>query len=252
MCKFQIQACVPEERYKTKENDPSFGNLIPVPFQITASIKGKGRAVGRALPPPIADIDEDTIIPDSELEFQDLGNATQDESSGDDFVPEEGSQSDVPQDEDSDFSLRVSKATPGDLTRPPYQKAGPSSKKPRGRKSTANVHSEVEPDSSGTEDLFVFDTKAPQRKKAARTKGKSRKNLLAPRRRRGRQSESDESDQESGGLLESSGDDAKPPPRDLEPHETYALIRAAHRKMRKRLGRKLTPVRLGIVHSKSL
>lgn len=202
-----------------------------------------------ARPQLTSDPDEDEIIPDSELEFEELENPVRDESSGDssdDFVPEESSQSDVPPDEESDVPVRVSKATPSTSTRPSSSKAGPSSKTSRGRRSTAKVQSDFS-DLSGTDDSFSTSLKAPRKKKAASTRGKGRTKVVYSRRRGRRRSESDESDGESDNsddLLEPSDDDAKPPPRGLQPQEILKLIRAAQRRMRKKLGRKLTLVRL--------
>jgi hypothetical protein len=58
----------------------------------------------------------------------------------------------------------------------------------------------------------------------------------------------------SDGLLEPSDDDAKPPPKGLGPHQTYGLIKVAERRMRKKLGRKLTLVRppLATLHRSEL
>lgn len=180
------------------------------------------------------------------------------ESSGDssdDFVPEESSQSDVPQDEESDVPLRVSKATPNTPTRSSFSKAGPSSKTPR---SFAKAQSEMDSsDPSDTDDSFVADMNAPQRKEASVTKVKGRRNAPQPRRRSeprrrgGARPKKDESDGESDntdGLLEPSDDDAKPPPKGLQPHQTLSLVKAAQRRMRKKLGRKLTLVRFDPVY----
>jgi hypothetical protein len=206
-----------------------------------------------------SDPEEDEIIPDSELEFEDLENAVQNESSGDssdNFIPEESSQSDVSQDDEPNIPIRAPKATPNTSTRPSSSKAGPSSKTSRGRRSAAKAQSEADSsDLSGTDDSFTVHMKAHRRKKAAPTRGKGRRNVVYPRRRGGRRSESIESDGESDnsdGLLEPSDDDAKPPPKGLQPHEILKLIKVAQRRMRKRLGRKLTLVRLRIVYSSSL
>ena len=212
--------------------------------------------------PPSSDL-EDEIIPDSELEFQDLEVVAQNESSedsGDDFVPGETSQSDVPQEQDSDVPLRLTTAVASTSTRPSSSKAGTSSKIPRGRKSTALALSEAESsDSSDAENLFAA-RKVPRGRRAAPTRGMGRRGApqfrrpSGPRRRRGGRAESDESDQESGSsdvLLEPSDDDAKPPPKGLQPHETHALIKAAHRRMRKKLGRKLTIVGPSIAYPRS-
>lgn len=209
------------------------------------------------LPPPSSDLDDDEIVPDSELEFEDLEDVVQNESSGDssdDFVPEESSESDAPQDQGSDVPLRMSMATPDTVTRPSFSKAGPSSKASRGRRSTARAQSEVDlSDLSDSDDSVAASKKAPQKKIVVPTRRKGRRGATSPRgppvrrRGRGRRAEGDESDQESDisdGLLEPSDDDAKPPPRDLQPEQIRALIKATERRLRKKLGRKLTMVRL--------
>jgi hypothetical protein len=202
-------------------------------------------------PLPSPDLDEEEIVADSELEFEDLENIVQNEASGDssdDFIPEESSQSDVSQDD-----VPLSVTAPNTFTQPSSSKAGPSSKTLKGRRSTAKTKYETElSGSSDMEDSFATSKKAPRKNKAAPAKGKGRRGV--PRRRRGRYPESDESDQESndsGGLLESSDEDVKPPPRGLQPLETLALIKAAERRMRKKLGRKLTLVRPSIACQKS-
>lgn len=212
--------------------------------------------MAKPLPPPSSDLDDDEIVPDSELEFEDLEDAIRNESSdgsGDDFVPGESSQSDVPQDQESDLPLRVSMATTNTSVRPSSSKAGPSSKTSRGPRSAAKSRSEMKSsDSYDSDDSIALSKRAPRRKQAAPAKSRGRKGTApprrppGPRRRRGRHAESDGSDQEtniSDGLLEPSDDDAKPPPKGLEPHQTHALIKAAERRMRKKLGRKLTMVR---------
>ena len=220
------------------------------------SVKGKGRTVARPRLTP--DLDQGEIVPDSELEFEDLETAVQNESSGDssdDFVPEESSQSDAPQDEESDVPYRVGKPVLDSFARPSSSKAGPSSKTSRGRRSAAKTQADSS-DPSDTDDSFVADTNVSRRKKAASTKVKRQKKAVrprrpGPRRRGGRRSESEESDGEFGNsdnLLEPSDDDAEPPPRGLQPHETLALIKAAQRRMRKKLGHKLTLVRLAILY----
>jgi len=213
--------------------------------------------VARFLQPPSSDLDDDEIVPDSELEFEDLEDIVQNESSdnsSDDFVPEESSESDAPQDQESGVPLRVSMATVNTSARPSSSKAGPSSKASRGRRAAAVAQSEAE--SSGSSDLddsAVAGKRAPQKKKAVpairRGRGGAapRRGPPVPRRGRGRRAEDDESDQESdmsGSLLEPSDDEAKPPPKGLDPHQTRALIKVAERRMRKKLGRKLTIVRL--------
>jgi hypothetical protein len=207
--------------------------------------------VAEPLPTPCLDLDADEIVPDSELEFEDLKNAVQDEHSGDssdDFVPDESSQSDVPQGDDSAVPLRISKATASTSARPFSSKGAPSSKSLTGRRLFANAHSEVDSsEPSDTDDSFVDTKKASRRKKAAPTRGKGRRGPQ-PQRRRRREAESAESSNSSDGLPEPSDDDARPPPRSLQPNETLALIKAAHRKMRKKLRRKLTPVRFSIPH----
>ena len=209
------------------------------------------------------DMDEDEIVPDSELEFEDLEHTVQNESSGgssDDFVPDESSQSDAPQDEESDVPVRISKATLNTSARPSSSKAGPSSSASKGRRSTTKVQFEADSsDPSDTDDPLVARTNAPQRRASAPTRGKGRRNAVQPRRRpgpqrrRGRRSESDESEScgepdNSDSLLEPSDDDAQPPPKDLLPNERLVLIKVALRRMRKKLGRKLTLVRLSIVY----
>lgn len=211
-----------------------------------------------AKPQLTSNLEEDEIVPDSELEFEDLENEAQNESSGDssdDFVPEE---SDVQQDEESDVPLRATLNTP---TRPSSFKAGSSSKTLRGRKLSAMSQSEADSSNlSDPDDSFVANMSAPRRKEATTTRGKGRRNAVqrrhpGPRRRGGKRSGRDESDElseDSDGLLEPSDDDAKPPPKGLQPHETLALIKAAQRRMRKKLGRKLTIVRLSIIYSLTL
>lgn len=239
------------------------GRLIPSSFQATADVKGKGRAVARLLPPPGSDLDDDEIVPDSELEFEDHEEAVQIESSGgssDDFVPEESSDSDVQQDREPDVPVRVSMATLSTSTRPSSSRAGPSSKVSGGLGLTAKTYSEAESsDSSGPEDSTAASKAAPRRRKAAPVVRKRRvgaappRRPLAPRRGRGRRAEDDESGQESDasdGLLEPSDDDAKPPPKGLQPHQTRALIKVAERRMRKKLGRKLTIVRFSTTYMK--
>jgi len=207
--------------------------------------------VAGPLLPPRRDLDEEEIVPDSELEFEDLENAPRNESSGgsgDDFIPEENSQSDFSQNEDSDASFRLSKTTPKGHARPSSSKVGSSSKPRGGRRPTTKTQSDG--DFSDSPDSSVAGAQAPQRKKAVPTKGKGRRNAAPPRRPRGsrrrgreRQSEKEESDkgsESSDGLLEPSDDDAKPPPKDLHPHQTLALIKSVQRRMRKKLGRKLT------------
>lgn len=213
-----------------------------------------------------SDIDECEIVPDSELEFEDLENAAQNESLGessDDFVPEESSQSDVPQDGESDVPLRMPKAILNTFTRPSSSKAGPSSKALRGRTSIAKAQSEADSsEPSDTDDSPISSTNAPRRG-AVTTRGKGRRNHPQSRRRavprgrkRGRRPRSDESvDGEfdnSDGILEPSDDDAKPPPKGLQPHETLGLIKVAQRRMCKKLGRKLTLVRPSIARSRPL
>lgn len=210
------------------------------------------------LPPPSLDLDEDEIVPDSELEFEDLENAVQNEASGDssdDFVPEGSSQSNISED-DVPLSTTIS----NNFARPSSSKAGPSSKTLKGRRSVVRAQPEADlSDWSDTEDSFVTSAKAPRRNKAAPKVGKGRKSAPQPRRRRrpqrGRHPESDESDQapdNSDDLLEPSDEDAKPPPRGLHPHQTHSLIKAAERKMRKKLGRKLTLVLPSITSQNSL
>lgn len=209
--------------------------------------------MGRPPPPPVSDLDDDEIVPDSELEFEDLEDEVQGESSddsSDDFVLEESSQSDVSQEQEPDPPLSVSMATPNASVRPSSSKASSSSKTPRGRGPAARTQSEVEP--SDSDDSIVVSKKAPRRKQAAPARGKGRRGA-APARRppgrrrgRGRRAESDESNRESDisdGLLEPSDDDSKPPPKDLEPKQIHDLIKAAERRMRKKLGRKLTLAR---------
>lgn len=213
--------------------------------------------MARLLPPPTPDLDDSEIVPDSELEFEDLEDAVQNESSdgsSDNFVPEESSESDVQQDQESDVPLRMSMATPNTSARPSSSKAGPSPKASRGRRSAVKIQSEVEPlDSDDSDDSIVAGKKAPQRMQTAPARRKARGGIIPSRRPsgsqrgQGRRAEDDESDQESGisdGLLEPSDDDAKSPPKGLDPHQTRALIKAAERRMRKKLGRKLTVVRL--------
>ena len=232
------------------------GHLISSFVQVTAGVKGKGRAVAKPLPPPGSDLDDDEIVPDSELEFEDLEDVIQIESSddsGDDFVPGESSQSDVPQDRESDVPLRVSMATPSTPVRPSSSKAGPSSKTSRRPISAAKTQSEMESsDSSDSDDSILISKKTPRRRQVtpARSRGKrgavQTRRPPGPRRKRGRRAESDQSDQEfdiSDGFLESSDDDASPPSKGLDPHQIRALIKVAERRMRKKLGRKLTVVR---------
>ena len=212
--------------------------------------------MAKPLPPPNSDPDDDEIVPDSELEFEDLEDTIQIESSddsGDDFIPEESSQSDVPQDQGSDLPLRVSLATTNTSTRPFSSRAGPSSKTSRGPRSAAKIQSEVESsDPDDSDDSIAISKRAPRKKQAAPVRSRGRKSaapprrLRGPRRGRGRRAESDETDQEtdiSDGLLEPSDDDAKPPPKGLQPHQIRAWIKDAERRMRKKLGRKLTLVR---------
>jgi len=221
---------------------------------VTSGIKGKGSAVARPLPPPRCDLDDDEIVPDSELEFKDLEDVVQNESpddSDDDFVPGGSSQSDVPQDQEPDLPLRMSMATTNTPVRPSFSRAGPSSKTSRGSKLAAKTQSEVESsDSYDSDDSIALSKKAPLRKQAAPVRSRGRKGAAPPRRPsrrgRGRRAQSDESGREtdvSDGLLEPSDDDAKPPPKGLEPHQTHSLIKTAERRMRKKLGRKLTMVR---------
>jgi len=221
---------------------------------VSPGIKGKGSTVARPLPPPRSDLDDGEIVPDSELEFKDLEDVIQNESpddSDDEFVPGESSQSDAPQDREPDLPLRVSMATTNPSVRPSSSRAGPSSKTSRGPKLAAKTQSEVESsDSYDSDDSISVSKKAPRRKQAVPVRSRGRKSAAPPRRpsgrRRGRRAQSDESGQETGisdGLLEPSDDDAKPPPRGLEPNQTHALIKAAERRMRKKLGRKLTLVR---------
>lgn len=210
--------------------------------------------MARPLPPPRCDLDDDEIVPDSELEFEDLEDVAQNESldgSDDDFVPGESSQSDVPQDQESDLPLRVSMATTNTPVRSSSSRAGPSSKTSRGPRLVVKTESEVESsDSDDSDDSIAVSKKAPLRKQVAPVRNRGRKGAAPPRRPsrrgRGRRAQSDESDQGtdvSDGLLEPSDDDAKPPPKGLEPHQIHALIKAAERRMRKKLGRKLTMVR---------
>ena len=182
------------------------------------------------------------------------------DGSSDDFVPGESSESDAPQDGESDVPLRMSMTTPNISTRPSSSKAGPSSKTSGGRRSIAKTQLEVESsDPSDSDDSTLVNTKAPRGKKAAPVRRKERRGAAPPlrppvrRRGRGRRAESDESDQESDisdGLPEPSDDDAKPPPKGLQPQQIRSLIKAAERRMRKELGRKLTLVRslLPILH----
>ena len=220
--------------------------------------------MARPLSPPGSDPEDDEIVPDSELEFEDLEDAVQNESSddsGDDFVPGGSSQSDVPQDQEFDLPPRVSTATPNTPVRP-SSKAGPSSKTSKGRRSAARTQSSEESSDPSDSDDSIFDSrKAPRKKQAAPARSKGRKGaaptrrLPGPRRKRGRRAESDESDNEtddSDGLLEPSDDDAKPPPKGLEPRQIHALIKAAQRRMRKKLGRKLTIVQSSIACPKLL
>lgn len=257
MCKFLLRGCFPRGRYNSKETLYQLGCLISSPFQATAGIKGKGRVVAKPLPPSSSDLDDDEIIPDSELEFEDLENAVQNESSddsSDDFVPEGSSESDVPQDRESDVPLGVSMATPNNSTRHSFSRAGPSSKPVRGRGPAAKMQFETEsPDPDDSDDSIAPSKKAPRRKQTAPARRKGKSAAAAPRRPdapgrgRGRRAKSDESDQDSDindGLLEPSDDDAKPPPSDLQPHQLRTVIKAAERKMRKKLGRKLTMVQL--------
>jgi hypothetical protein len=214
--------------------------------------------VAGPLPLPSLDLDEGEIVPDSELEFEDLENAVQNEASGDssdDFVPEESSQGDL-----SDDGVPLSTTIPNTFARLSSSKAGPSSKSLKGRRSTVKAQSEADlSDWSDTEDSFVTSEKVSRRNKAAPKMGKGRKSAPQPRqrrrRRRGRHPESDESDQESDNsdnLLEPSDEDTKPPPRGLHPHQTQSLIKAAERKMRKKLGRKLTLVLPSIAYQNRL
>ena len=211
----------------------------------------------RHLQPPSSDLD-DEIVPDSELEFEDLEGVVQNESSdssSDNFVPEESSESDVPQDRGSSLPLRVSMATTDTPARPSSSKAGPSSRASRGHRSTAVACSEAESsDSSDSDDSATASKRAPRKKKATpamrRARGgiTTRRRPPVPRRGRGRggRAEDDKSGQESDvsdGLLEPSDGEAKPPPKGLDPHQTRALIKVAERRMRKKLGRKLTVVR---------
>jgi len=211
--------------------------------------------VARPLPPSSSDIDNDEIVPDSDLEFEDLEDVIQNESlgdSGDDFVPGESSESDAPEDRRSDVPLRVSMATPSASTRPSSSKAGPSSKTWGGRRSAAKTQHGVESsDHSDSDDSTVASKKAPQRKQAAPVRSESRRGVgrlrlpPGPRRGRGRHPESEASGQESNisdGLLEPSEDEAKPPPKGLHPNQTRTLIKVAERRVRKKLGRKLTLV----------
>lgn len=211
--------------------------------------------MARPLRPPSPDLDDDEIVPDSELEFEDLEDVIQNESSdysSDDFVPEESSESDAPQDQESGVPLRVSMATANTSARPSSSKAGPSSRASGGRKSAAIVNSEVESSElSDSEVPVVANKMAPRKKKAipAVNRGRggaaTRRRPPGPRRRRGRRAEDDVSDQESDmsdGILEPSDDEAKPPPKGLDPNQTRALIKVAERRMRKKLGRKLTIV----------
>jgi len=207
--------------------------------------------MARPLPPPGSDLDDDEIVPDSELEFQDLEDILHIESSddsGDDFIPGESSQSDVPQDQESDVSLRVSTATPRNSFRPSSSKAGPSSGTPKRRRSATRTQFEMEStDPSDSDDSIPFSKKASRKKQATTVRSKGRKGAgpprrpPGPRRKRGRRPESEESDI-SDGLLETSDDDAKPPPKGLDSEQIRALTRAAERRMRKKLGRKLTLV----------
>ena len=130
--------------------------------------------------------------------------------------------------------------------------AGPSSKTQRGRRSATDTRSRAEPlDSSDSDDSTVVSKKAPRRKQVAPAGNRGRKGadqprrLTGPRRQRGRRAESDGSQETDvgDGLLEPSDDDAKPPPKGLTPHQIRSLIRAAERRVRKKLGRKLTIVR---------
>ena len=213
--------------------------------------------MARLLQPPSSDLDDDEIVPDSELEFEDLEGVVQNESSdssSDDFVPEESSESDAPQAQESGVPLRVSMATANISARPSSSKAGPSSGASGGRKSAAVADSEVESSaSSDSDDPVVVSRRAPRKKKAvpATRRGKgsvtTRRRPPGPRRGRGRRAGDDASDQESDvsdGILEPSDDEAKPPPKGLEAHQTRALIKVAERRMRKKLGRKLTIVQL--------
>lgn len=209
--------------------------------------------MARLLPLPSSDLDDDEIVPDSELEFADLDGAVVNESSdgsGDDFVPEESSESDVPRDQEPEAPLWVSMATPSTSTRPSPLKLGSSFKTSRGRKSAAGTQSGVESSGPCDSDDSVVVSKKPRGKKAAPARHKGRKDASpiprppVPRRVRGRRGEPDQESDMSDGLLEPSDDDAKPPPKGLQPHQTRALIKVAERRMRKKLGRKLTIVRL--------
>jgi len=255
MCKFPLRMCLPRGRYNLKETVASTQSPHYPPSQATTGIKGKGRTAARPLPPPSSDLDADEIVPDSELEFEDLEDAIQNESlddSSDDFVPEEDSESDVPQNQESDVPLAVSMTTPDTFARPSSSKAGLSFKAPRGRRPAAKMQSEVESsDSSDSDDSIAASKNPPRRKKAVPAGRKGRKGATSsrrpsgPRRRRGRRADDEESDQESDisdGLLEPSDDDAKPPPKGLQPHQIQSLIKTAERRMRKKLGRKLTMV----------
>lgn len=211
--------------------------------------------MARPLPPPSPVPDDDEVVPDSELEFEDLEDAIQNESSDDsddDFVPGESSQSDVPLDQESDVPLRLSMTTPSIPVRPSSSKAGPSFKISRRRGSAAKMQSEVESsDPSDSDDSDVVRKKAPRRKQTTPAKSGGRRGAVlprrapGPRRRRGRRSESDESDQEpdtSDDLLAPSDDDT-PPPKGLDPEQIRSMIKAAERRMRKKLGHKLSVVR---------
>ena len=213
--------------------------------------------MARFLQPPISDLDDDEIVPDSELEFEDLEDVVQNESSdssNDDFVPEESSESDAPQDQESGVPLKVPMATTNTSADPSSSKAGPSSRASGGRKSAAVADSEAESSELSDSDVPVVASKrAPQKKKAVpatRRRGGGNatgRRPAGPRRGRGRRAEDDMADQESDisdGILEPSDDEAKPPPKGLEAHQTRALIKVAERRMRKKLGRKLTIVRL--------
>jgi len=214
--------------------------------------------VAGPLRPPSSDLDDDEIVPDSELEFEDLEDVVQNESSdcsSDDFVPEESSESDAPQDQESEVPLRVSMATANGSAHPSSSKAGPSSRASGGRKSAAVADSEAESsESSDSDDPVVTTTRPPRKKKVVPAMrrgrgGATHRRPPVPRRGRGRRAEDDVSDQESDmsdGILEPSDDEAKPPPKGLNPNQTRALIKVAERRMRKKLGRKLTIVQLSL------
>jgi len=213
--------------------------------------------VVRPLQPPSSDLDEDEVVPDSELEFEDLDGVVQNESSdssSDNFVPEESSESDAPQDQESGAPLRVSMATANTSAHPSSSRAGQSSRALGVRKSTTVADSEAQSsESSDSDDPVVASKKTPWKKRTvlAMRRGRgaaaTRRRPPGPRRGRGRRAEDDVSDQESDisdEILEPSDDEAKPPPKGLEAHQTRALIKVAERRMRKKLGRKLTLVRL--------